>query len=260
MHIYSLTWRPNISDNIIFEETLPILISSFNRALKFCYSVEKDGTKDRHLHAHLWLKGRSDNFFRTEKKKLYEIINKSNTIMSVAWKCPGVKEDSENHNLKYNLGYVQKEGDKRKRYGQSGFTEEYLEECKQYYYDNKVDKPKTSNYRFVDMTKNNIKTYILDFCHEIKEAPNSGTLRKMLKQGYCNSNLPQNSLRRILLETKSLYGEELTDTEILEYDTPSIVDKTDQNELAYLRQEMRTIKQLIYLEQYDKIKDIVREY
>jgi hypothetical protein len=220
MNKYSITFRPHINDNNKFEEALPFIIKSLNRALKYFYTVEKDDTRDRHLHAFIETDQRSDNFFRSVKKMLFDMFDATNTKIPIAWKVHRCHED---HDIKMVLGYQQKEKEFKRR--DTNIDLSRLELCYKYYQENKPPDIETSKYKFVDMTKNTIKSYILDFCSRMKKPPDSTTLRKMLQEGYCNSNIPQNTLRRIMLETRVLYGEELDISECNEYDLPCLTDK-----------------------------------
>lgn len=240
MNRYSITFRPHINDNVIFEEVLPHIISSLNKGLEYFYTVEKDETRDRHIHIYLETKERIDNYFRAVKKILYEKFECTNTVIKVAWKCNKVNEE---HDKKMVLGYQQKEEEYKRR--GTNISNEYLEQCKVYYEENKPPEVQTSKYKLVDMNKNNIKSHILDFCHRMKKPPNHKTLRKMLEEGYCSSNIPSNSLRRILLECKVIYGEKFNGEEKAEYDKPTDYDITLDYVDLNMRRDLRKIDTIL---------------
>jgi hypothetical protein len=240
---YSITFRPHINDNLIFEEVLPLIVKSLDRALEYFYTVEKDETIDRHLHAFIETEQRSDNFFRSIKKLLYDKFECTNTNLAIAWKVHKVEEE---HDKLMVLGYQQKEKDFIRR--GSNIDPTYLEKSEKYYCENKPPEIKNNlKIKFIEMNKNNIKSHILSFCEKNNEKINSEILRKMLKNGYCNSNIPQNSLRRIILECKVLISNNLTLDEECEYDKPIDWNIDENYDNLNLRQDLRKINDLILL-------------
>lgn len=255
MRKYSLTFRPHINDNLLFEEVYPNIVKSLNKAPQYFYTVEKDETMDRHLHAYIEIEQRSDNFFRHIKKMLYDKFDASNTVIGIAWKVHKVDEE---HDKKMVLGYQQKEKEYVRR--NSNINSEYLESCEKYYIENKPPEIKTTKYKFIEMNKNNIKNHILQFCEKNNEIINHEILRKMLKKGYCNSNIPQNSLRRIILECKVLISDNLTRDEECEYDKPIDWSIDENYENLNLRQDLRQINKLLKYKKYDEIEKITDKY
>ena len=255
MKKYSVTFRPHINDNLLFEEVYPNIVKSLNKAPQFFYTVEKDETMDRHLHAYIETEQRSDNFFRSIKKMLYDRFDASNTVVGIAWKVHKVDEE---HDKKMVLGYQQKETEYKRR--GTNIDKKYLESCEKYYIENKPPEIKTTKYKFIEMNKNNIKNHILQFCEKNDEIIDHTILRKMLKNGFCNSNIPQNSLRRIILECKVLISNNLTVDEECEYDKPIDWNIDENYENLNLRQDLRQINKLLKYKKYDEIEKITEKY
>lgn len=255
MNKFSITFRPHINDNIIFEEVFPYIISSLNKAPQYFYTVEKDDTMDRHLHAYIETTQRSDNFFRNLKKILYDRFDASNTKMSIAWRCHKVDDDHDKYMV---LGYQQKEENYKRR--DTNIDETILIDTKNYYEENKPPEIKTTKYKFIEMNKNNIKNYILEFCEKNDEKIDSTILRKMLKKGYCNSNIPQRSLRRIILECKVLLDQKLDTDEEHEYDKPIDWSIDENYENLNMRQDLRQIHKLIKNNENEKILKLTQKY
>lgn len=255
MYKFSITFRPHINDNLIFEEVFPYIVESLNKAPQYFYTVEKDETMDRHIHAYIETDQRSDNYFRKLKKILYDRFDASNTRMAVAWKCHKVEDD---HNKYMVLGYQQKEDIYKRR--NTNICELILKDCKNYYIENKPPDIKTNKFQFIEMNKNNIKNHVLEYCQKNDEKINHTILRKMLNNGYCNSNIPQRSLRRIMLECKVLLEQELELDEQHEYDKPIDWSIDENYENLNMRSDLRQINKLIKISELEKIKIISEKY
>lgn len=156
MPFYLFTFRPQISDQNLFEDFLSIFLPILDTLSKFSYSIEEDGTLNKHIHVLVEHKAKDNNAWKQLfKKKIFKDFQAC--LASKMTNCHGfddrmVKEDPED--LLKVLGYVNKETDCiRRKY--KGFTnEEVLSGVKFYYASEHIDKSKVKDDWTVLTTKN----------------------------------------------------------------------------------------------------------
>lgn len=156
MPFYLFTFRPQISDQHLFEDFLSIFLPILDTLSKFSYSIEEDGTLNKHIHVLVEHKAKDNNAWKQLfKRKIFKDFKEclaSKMTNDHGFDDRMVKEDPED--LLKVLGYVNKETDCiRRKY--KGFTnEEVLSGIKFYYASEHIDKSKVTNDWTVLTTKN----------------------------------------------------------------------------------------------------------
>jgi hypothetical protein len=156
MPFYLFTFRPQVSDQHLFEDFLSIFLPILDTLSKYSYSIEEDGTLNKHIHVLVEHKAKDNNAWKQLfKRKIFKDFKESLTSKMTnehGFDDRMVKEDPED--LLKVLGYVNKETDCiRRKY--KGFTnEEVLSGIKFYYASEHIDKSKVKNDWTVLTTKN----------------------------------------------------------------------------------------------------------
>lgn len=148
MPYFLFTFRPQVSEQQLFEDFLAIFLPILKEFPKYSYSVEEDNTLQKHIHALIFHPTAKDNskFLQLFNKKIFIDFKKS--LFTKQTNDAGfdnrLVKDYPADRIKV-LGYVNKETQcLRREY--SGFTnEEVLAGVKYYYASEHIDKSKVEN-------------------------------------------------------------------------------------------------------------------
>lgn len=196
MPYFLFTFRPQISEQELFENFLTIFLPIIQAYPKYSYSVEEDGTLQKHIHCLLY----EPNEKKKDYSKFSQIFNQKRftdfkkSLFTKQTNESGfdnrmVKETDQD--LLKVIGYVNKETNCLRR-AYAGFTNEEILNGVDYYYTCKhIDKSvKKSDLTII--TPKNIHIIIKTFCEENKIEPTDPTLKyRMNAQGYCFSQCPK---------------------------------------------------------------------
>ena len=188
---YLFTFRSQITEQELFENFLSIFIPHLKQCQDYSYSVEEDGTLQKHIHA-IWSSKAKDMHACKQlfDKKIFKEFKKSlfakQTTEPAGFDNQKIKEDDF---LKV-LGYVNKETQCTRR-GYSFTNEKILESVDYYYTSQHIDKSiKKSDLTIV--TAKNIHILVKDYCEKNNLEPSQPiTKLKMQKDGYCFSQCPK---------------------------------------------------------------------
>lgn len=143
------TFRPQINDQSLFEDFLTLFIPFIKSHIEYAYSVENDGTNERHIHT--LLKGKY-----IDKDKFYQKWNKTNGLTKFKKTCKEFTNTDENgfdtklvpneeNDILHVLGYTMKEcGGNR---WSSNMPQLKLTEALEYYHAHRRIKAKSDIHR-----------------------------------------------------------------------------------------------------------------
>jgi len=188
---YLFTFRPQITEQQLFEEFLTIFIPHLKECEHYSYSVEEDGTLQKHIHA-IWSSKAKDKTacFQLFNKKIFKDFKKylfaKQTTEPAGFDNQKVKEDDF---LKV-LGYVNKETQCTRR-GYNFTNEKILQAVEYYYTSQHIDKSvKKSDLTIV--TAKNIHILVKDYCEKNNLEPHHAVTKlKMQKDRHCFSQCPK---------------------------------------------------------------------
>lgn len=172
MFTYLLTARCHPADPEFFEEFLPIFFSKFTKLSKeYYYSIEKDGTCDRHLH--FLSRGENPKDVNAVKVKLNTKLFKGFINRLKDSETKYIDDDTGFINIKavradefdQTLGYILKDVPPRRYTG--SLTPQKIKECLNLHYINERNKAKTRDPELDSLkiiSGRTMVTKIIDFC------------------------------------------------------------------------------------------------
>lgn len=168
------TFRPHINDHQLFEDFLNIILPMLEDYDKYAYVIEKDNTPNKHFH--LILYGNFPDYdkfkqkFSGKKSGLTQfkkfLTRQTETELRVAEMGHKIKNNpKEPKNLKYYLGYINKEDDIQRK-GSKGFSvDEILNSLKYYYSITKTEiKQESQEIGWTILKPTTIHTTIEEIC------------------------------------------------------------------------------------------------
>lgn len=199
MPFFLFTFRPQITEQELFEQFLSIFLPLLEDFSKFSYSIEEDGTLNKHIHVMVESKAKDNcawkQFFnKSPFKDFKQAIKTKQTNPDVGFDDRMVKRKEGKTIIEDKLkvlGYVNKETNcPRRKY--KGFTNEEILEAVEFYYTTKhLEKSKIKN-DLTLVTPKNIHILTKTFCEQNKIEPTDSLLKlKMNAQGYCFSQCPK---------------------------------------------------------------------
>lgn len=170
MFTYLLTARCHPADPEFFEEFLPIFFSKFAKA-EYYYSIEKDGTSERHLH--FLSRGENPKDVNAVKVKLNSKLFKGFINRLKDSETKYIDDETGFINIKavradefeHTLGYILKDLPKRRHTGD--LSSEKIKQCLNLHYINERNKAKTRDPELDSLkiiSGRTMVTKILDFC------------------------------------------------------------------------------------------------
>lgn len=232
---FLLTVRAHVSEVQIFEDFLNILLPDIKKRKEYYFSVEKDGSPDRHLH--VVLRDPSPdrkNFIKKFKKKIYEEFKNSLKDTSTLWD-PEFKSKFfqilpiKLEEVKLKIGYVFKENDLT-RYAvhfpeweefpdaadvtpasQAQSAEAFIAECvKLHYAKERIDARTKHEDDIVLVTPKNFHAKVNEFIKTDEESDYNDHLiqYRMVKSGYSFLNMSDNQTCKGFKELRIMKGKE----------------------------------------------------
>lgn len=169
MPYFLFTFRPQVSEQQLFEDFLTIFLPILKEFPKYSYSVEEDNTLQKHIHCLLEHTTAKDNskFLQLFNKKIFIDFKKSLlTKQTNEHGFDNRKVQDTPEDLIKVLGYVNKETQCLRR-GYSGFTNEEVLDAVNFYYTTKhIEKASKINDDWTILTTKNahitIEKFVLD--------------------------------------------------------------------------------------------------
>lgn len=193
MPYFLYTFRPQITDQDLFETFLDIFLPFLKEFPKYSYSIEEDNTLNKHIHIMYECKADCNNKALPQKlnrnlfKSFKDCLKNKLTNVENGMDDRKVKDTTEDF-LKV-LGYVNKETNCVRRKS-IGFTNEQILEAVSYHYATAAiekSKPKSD---IKVMTSKNIHIHIKDYCQSNNLDPGNPIVKlKMTKDCYAFSQV-----------------------------------------------------------------------
>lgn len=246
---FLLTIRAQVSEVQIFEDFLNIFLPDIKKRKEYYFSVEKDGSPDRHLHAVI-----NDpapdrpNFIKKFKKKIYEEFKNSLKETSTQWdsefKSKFFRIDLiKKEDVKLKIGYIFKENNLT-RYAVNSDAEnpeEYITECvKLYHAKERLDARKTHEDDTILVTPKNFHAKVNEFVKNDDECDYNDHLiqYRMVKSGYSFVNISDNQTCKGFKELRIRHGKEF-DQDIIDV-RRKLFEDSENNEQQIL-QDLKTL-------------------
>lgn len=201
------TFRPHPNDLQLFEDYLTLFLPWLATQEKSCYSIEKDNTLARHIHAVIYGYRDKEKFLNSAtsfKFKPYkEFIKKEGSSTDAAWDTKTIKDSTED--IMKTIGYTMKDPSSS-RNGYTGFSDPYITECVQYYYANKRLEASKPSYDYKIINDKNFYRYVEEFITENNIDINDKHLFiEMAKQGQM-IQVPDKKVKLYLAQTAIKLG------------------------------------------------------
>jgi hypothetical protein len=204
MPFYLFTFRPQITEQDLFENFLTIFIPEIKKLTKYSYSVEDDSTLQKHIHVVAESKAKDLSAFKQIfNKKIFKDFKSSLKTKQTNEHGFDDKKINQEDFLKV-LGYVNKETQCLRR--EYNFTNEEILKAVDYYYTSKhIDKSQKGNRDWTILsTKNShviIEKYIEDNEIDILDYQECEITKiKMIEDRYSFNNISDKQLSKIFSE------------------------------------------------------------
>ena len=226
MPFYLFTFRPQITEQDLFENFVTIFSCELDRFMKYSYSIEEDNTLNKHLHCIVESNAKDNNAFKQVfNKKIFKDFKsslKQKMTNDYGFDDRKVKDDPEDF-LKV-LGYVNKETQcLRRKY--KGFTNEEILKAVEYYYTTKHIEKEKINTDMIILTSKNIHIHVKNWCEKNNRLPQDPhTKLDMIKQGYMFESAGSRQKIRDIFQELAVY---MTPEE---YNDPKELEAHDYNE------------------------------
>lgn len=204
MPFYLFTFRPQISEQELFESFLTIFIPELKKLNRYSYSVEEDGTLQKHIHAVAESKAKDLSAFKQIfNKKIFKDFKSSLKLKQTNEKGFDDQKIRDEDFLKV-LGYVNKETQCLRR--EYNFTNEEILQAVDYYYTSKhIDKSQKAKKDWTILTTKNahviIENYVelhnIDYHDFLVE---QDIKMRMIKDRYSFSSLSKKQISTIFSE------------------------------------------------------------
>ena len=243
---YLFTFRPQISEQELFEQFLVIFLPILKKFPKWTYSIEDDQTLTKHIHAvfeHPTAKDKTamEQLFN---KKIFRDFKKSikyKQTNDAGFDNQKIKEED----LMKVIGYVNKQdGCLRREYN---FTNQYITDCVEYYYVSQHIDKTIIKQDLIIMTPRNIHIHIKDYCIKNNLEPTDPmTKLKMIKDGYCFDH--KNAFNEIEI---NLHPERFTEATTESYDNMMYQKIQLNNQVYQLEQQIKQLKSHFHISQIE---------
>lgn len=219
MPYYLFTFRPQITEQQLFEDFFTILQPELESLSKYSYTIEEDNTLQKHIHLIAESKAKDNSAFKQIfQKKIFQDFKsslKNKLTNEKGFDDRKVKETKED--FLHTLGYVNKEPTAlRRQY--KGFTNEEISTAVEYYHTAKRIKSAIPKSDLTIVSARNVHIIVKDYCLRNEMEPcNPFTILNMKKEGYMFSQCPH--LEETLKELEiNMYPDRYKETEEEESD------------------------------------------
>ena len=192
MPYYLFTFRPQITEQQLFEDFFTILQPELECLSKYSYTIEEDNTLQKHIHLIAESKAKDNSAFKQLfQKKIFQEFKsalKHKLTNEKGFDDRKVKETKED--FLHTLGYVNKEATAlRRQY--KGFTNDEITMAVEYYHTAKRIKSAIPKSDLTIVTARNCHVLIKDYCVRNECEPvDPFTILNMKKEGYMFSQCP----------------------------------------------------------------------
>ena len=224
MPFYLFTFRPQITEQDLFENFFTIFSCELDRFMKYSYSVEEDTTVNKHIHCLVESNAKDNNAFKQIfNKKIFKDFKsslKNKQTNEHGFDDRKVKDDPEDF-LKV-LGYVNKETQcLRRKY--KGFTNEEILKAVEYYYTTKHIEKQNINSDMTILTPKNYHIHVKTQAIKHKLQPDDPLLKfRMRKDGYCFGNIPDKVEQKCLQDLRIQMDTDITEENIYGGEEPQV--------------------------------------
>lgn len=262
MPTYFLTIRAHVADHKYFEDFILFFLQDFK---PYCYSIEKDGSPDRHLHCLLQDFKDFSKIQQKFKKQWYANFKKVlNFHSNSKWIDTKTSIDScgtgfinyktvPSDEVDMTIGYIFK--DNASRRDSSAIPEEKLLSCIKLYYTHEKLKAKNTiqECEYKILSDRTAPAYILDFCKRTDTRLDNPNLCYLMAQHKLMLyNISDRKLTKMLRELRIGEKQEQPD----DNKTQSVLlyageidfneDETLINDITYLLKFLKTIPEHLY--------------
>lgn len=186
MPFYLFTFRPQITEQQLFEDFITIFIPELEKLSRYSYTIEDDSTLQKHIHVLAESKAKDNSaFHQMFNKKIFKDFKSTLKFKQTnehGFDDRKVKDEPEDF-LKV-LGYVNKESQVLRR-GYKGFTEEEITNAHKYYHTIEKMNKETCKSDLTLLTMKNAHIHIKEYCIRNSLRPIDPYLKlRMVKDGY----------------------------------------------------------------------------
>lgn len=192
MPYYLFTFRPQITEQQLFEDFFTILQPELENLSKYSYTIEEDDTLQKHIHLIAESKAKDNSAFKQLfQKKIFQEFKsalKHKLTNEKGFDDRKVKDTKED--FLHTLGYVNKEATAlRRQY--KGFTNDEITTAVEYYHTAKRIKSSVKKSDLIIVTARNCHVLIKDYCVRNECEPcDPFTILNMKKENYMFSQCP----------------------------------------------------------------------
>jgi len=246
MPFYLFTFRPQITEQDLFENFLTIFIPEIKRLTKYSYSIEEDNTLQKHIHVVAESKAKDLSAFKQIfNKKIFKDFK--STLKTKQTNEHGFDDQKirEEDFLKV-LGYVNKETQCLRR--EYNFTNEEILQAVDYYYTSKhIDKSKHISNDWTILTTKNIHVIIEDYVKKHNIDYNDYLVEQtikiaMIRDKYSFASISKKQLSTVFNELiiannpTDTHCHHLADERIIHtYEASHVTQLENEHEIARLR-------------------------
>lgn len=165
MPFYLFTFRPQITEQELFENFITIFIPELKKLTKYSYSIEEDNTLQKHIHVVAESKAKDLSAFKQIfNKKIFKDFK--STLKTKQTNEHGFDDQKiRDEDFLKVLGYVNKETQCLRR--EYNFTNEEILQAVEYYYTTKhIDKTKNIDNDWTILTTKNAHVIIENYVKE----------------------------------------------------------------------------------------------
>lgn len=245
MPFYLFTFRPQISEQELFESFLTIFIPELKKLNRYSYSVEEDGTLQKHIHAVAESKAKDLSAFKQIfNKKIFKDFKSSLKLKQTNEKGFDDQKIREEDFLKV-LGYVNKETQCLRR--EYNFTNEEILQAVDYYYTTKhIDKSQKGERDWTILTTKNAHVIIENYVEQHNIDYNDFLVEqdikmRMIKDRYSFASISKKQLVTIFNELIIAH----TNKKSFHYDEEKIIHTYDTQMISQPEFEIARLRQLL---------------
>lgn len=245
MPFYLFTFRPQISEQELFESFLTIFIPELKKLNRYSYSVEEDGTLQKHIHAVAESKAKDLSAFKQIfNKKIFKDFKSSLKLKQTNEKGFDDQKIRDEDFLKV-LGYVNKETQCLRR--EYNFTNEEILQAVEYYYTSKhIDKKKNIDNDWTILTTKNVHVIIENYVKEHNIDYNDFLVEEQIKMRMIKDKYSFASISKKQIAT--IFNELIianTDKDSFHHDEEKIIHHYDATMVQQPEFEIARLRELL---------------
>lgn len=245
MPFYLFTFRPQITEQELFENFLTIFIPEIKKLNKYSYSVEDDGTLQKHIHCVAESKAKDLSAFKQIFNK--KIFKEFKTTLKAKQTNEHGFDDQKirDEDFLKVLGYVNKETQCLRR--EYNFTNEEILQAVEYYYTSKhIDKHKHIDNDWTILTTKNAHVIIEDYVriHNIDYNDflvEQDIKMRMIKDKYSFASISKKQIATIFNELIIANTDKVT----FHHDEEKIIHHYDSTMISQPEFEIARLRQLL---------------